>query len=153
MRELLFQNYRIIYLMRPDTLYVVTVVHGSRVQILNPKRTVSIVVVEKTFRYSTGSSTRSIHRNFHYIVHRTTLPFGQLVNVRTSRLRWAMTVMRVQASRLARKPNDSSGSIAVSCSAANDSGFVPTTNSQAAGRTLSGSELQAGHQGPAALRS
>ncbi|MCC7412732.1 MAG: type II toxin-antitoxin system RelE/ParE family toxin [Gammaproteobacteria bacterium] len=29
-RELLFQNYRIIYLLRPDTLYVVTVVHGSR---------------------------------------------------------------------------------------------------------------------------
>ena len=29
-RELLFQNYRIIYLLRPDILYVVTVVHGSR---------------------------------------------------------------------------------------------------------------------------
>ena len=29
-RELLFRNYRIIYLVRPDVVSVVTVVHGSR---------------------------------------------------------------------------------------------------------------------------
>lgn len=29
-RELLFQNYRIIYLVRPDAVSVVTVVHGGR---------------------------------------------------------------------------------------------------------------------------
>jgi len=29
-RELVFQGYRIIYLTRPDHLYVITVVHGSR---------------------------------------------------------------------------------------------------------------------------
>lgn len=29
-RELIFQNYRIIYLVRPDYLYIVAVVHGSR---------------------------------------------------------------------------------------------------------------------------
>lgn len=29
-RELIFQNYRIIYLVKPDYLYIVAVVHGSR---------------------------------------------------------------------------------------------------------------------------
>ena len=29
-RELIFQNYRIIYLVGPDTVYIVAVVHGSR---------------------------------------------------------------------------------------------------------------------------
>lgn len=29
-RELIFQNYRIIYLTRPDSIYIVTVIHGSR---------------------------------------------------------------------------------------------------------------------------
>ena len=29
-RELIFQNYRIIYLIRPDHLYIVTVIHGNR---------------------------------------------------------------------------------------------------------------------------
>ena len=29
-RELIFQNYRIIYLVTPDCIYVATVVHGSR---------------------------------------------------------------------------------------------------------------------------
>lgn len=29
-RELIFHNYRIIYLVKPDCLYIVAVVHGSR---------------------------------------------------------------------------------------------------------------------------
>jgi|SRR5690554_3702308 len=29
-RELIFQNYRIIYLMEPDHLYIIAVIHGSR---------------------------------------------------------------------------------------------------------------------------
>lgn len=29
-RELIFQNYRIIYLVKPDYLYIVAMVHGSR---------------------------------------------------------------------------------------------------------------------------
>ena len=29
-RELIFHNYRIIYLVKPDYLYIVAVVHGSR---------------------------------------------------------------------------------------------------------------------------
>jgi len=29
-RELIFQNYRIIYLTRSDSIYIVTVIHGSR---------------------------------------------------------------------------------------------------------------------------
>lgn len=29
-RELIFQNYRIIYLVRPDYLYIIAVIHGSR---------------------------------------------------------------------------------------------------------------------------
>jgi len=29
-RELISQNYRIIYLIRPDHLYIVTVIHGNR---------------------------------------------------------------------------------------------------------------------------
>ncbi|MCZ6804623.1 MAG: type II toxin-antitoxin system RelE/ParE family toxin [Proteobacteria bacterium] len=29
-RELIFRDYRIIYMIRPDHLYIVTVIHGSR---------------------------------------------------------------------------------------------------------------------------
>lgn len=29
-RELIFLNYRIIYLIRPDHLYIVTIIHGNR---------------------------------------------------------------------------------------------------------------------------
>ena len=37
-RELLFQNYRVIYLTKPDCLYVVAVIHGSRdVENMEPK--------------------------------------------------------------------------------------------------------------------